>query len=265
MSAFLAIAERAARAAGDYLLRASGRLEDIRVEEKGPNDFVSTVDREAERRIIEAIRGRYPDHAILAEESGESGDHEVCWVIDPLDGTTNFLHGLPWYAVSIGVLRNGRPECGVIYAPATNELFSGARGKGARLNNQRLRVAGRKGLKGALLATGFPIRQVAHLDEYLQTLGEVIGQSSGVRRAGSAALDLAYTAAGRFDGFWEVGLKPWDLAAGVLLVEEAGGMVSDFAGGQGYLQSGNVVASNRFLFRTLLSLVGKRMPESLRR
>jgi len=128
-----------------------------------------------------------------------------------------------------------------------------------------LRVAGRKGFKGALLATGFPIRQGAHLDEYLQTLGEVIGQSSGVRRAGSAALDLAYTAAGRFDGFWEIGLKPWDLAAGVLLVEEAGGMVSDFAGGQGYLQSGNVVASNRFLFRPLLSMVGKRLPESLRR
>lgn len=255
MSATLNIAVRAARQAGDFLLRAAERLHEIRVETKGPNDYVSEVDREAERRIIDILRRAYPDHAILAEESGAHGQNAFEWVIDPLDGTTNFLHGFPFYCVSIALRARGRLECGVIYDPVHNDLFTAVRGGGARLNDHRLRVTDRPDLDGALIGTGFPFRAHVHLEGYLGAFKAVFGHTGGIRRAGSAALDLAYVAAGRFDGFWEVGLSPWDMAAGALLVQEAGGIVSDLAGGTEFMTSGNIVAGNPRVARALRALV----------
>ena len=258
----LTIAVRAARRAGDFLQRSTRDLSRVNVEEKGTNDFVSDIDREAERLIAETVLDAYPDHAFLGEEGGSHGDSAHRWIVDPLDGTTNYLHGLPWYAVSIGYEVDGRLAVGVVYVPESDELFTAVRGQGAQLNNRRIRVAPRTGLKGALLATGFPFRHFDDLDRYLETLGAVISETSGVRRAGSAALDLAYVAAGRFDGFWEIGLKPWDIAAGTLLIQEAGGLVSDFQGGQGFMESGNVVAANAKIFRALLTLLAShRKPE----
>ena len=252
----LTIAVRAARKAGDFLQRNARDLSRVNIQEKGINDFVSDIDREAERLIGEIILDAYPDHALLGEEGGSRGESAHRWIIDPLDGTTNYLHGLPWYSVSIGYEIDKRLTVGVVYVPEADELFTAVRGQGAQLNNRRIRVAPRGGLKGALLATGFPFRHFDELDDYLAMLGAVISETSGVRRAGSAALDLAYVAAGRFDGFWEIGLNPWDIAAGALLIQEAGGLVSDFHGGQGFMDSGNVVAANPKVFRALLTLLG---------
>lgn len=254
----LTIAVRAARRAGDFLQRSARDLSRVRIQEKGTNDFVSEIDREAERIIADTILDAYPDHAFLGEEGGRRGESSHRWIVDPLDGTTNYLHGLPWYAVSIGYEVEGRLSAAVVYLPESDELFTAARGHGAQLNNRRIRVSPRTNLKGALLATGFPFRHFDQLDQYLSTLGEVISQTSGVRRAGAAALDLAYVAAGRFDGFWEMGLNPWDIAAGVLLIEEAGGLVSDFHGGHRYMESGNIVAANPKIFRAILSVLGSR-------
>lgn len=244
MSPMLTIAVRAARAAGDFLQRAAERLHEIRVETKGPNDLVSEVDREAERRIIEILLRAYPDHAVLGEESGARGKSEFEWVIDPLDGTTNYLRGLPFYCVSIALRWRERLECAVIYDPVHNDLYTAERGRGARLNDRRLRVTDRRELAGALLGTGFPFRSHEHMAAYLGAFETLSLRTGGIRRAGSAALDLAWVAAGRFDGFWEMGLKPWDIAAGVLLVLEAGGTVTDFAGQDNYFATGNVVAGN---------------------
>ncbi|MEL0082003.1 MAG: inositol monophosphatase family protein [Gammaproteobacteria bacterium] len=248
-------AVRAARAGAETIVRASRRLDNLQVAEKGPNDFVSEVDREAELRIIDTIRKAYPDHAILGEEGGADGEHDYTWIIDPLDGTTNFLHGFPCYSVSIAVRFKDRLEHGVVYDPNLDELFCASRGEGAMMNNRRIRVARRPNLQGALLATGFPFRDTENLDLYMRTLQALIVKTSGIRRPGSAALDLAYLAAGRVDGFWEFNLNLWDIAAGVLLVQEAGGLVTDMLGGHDFLQSGDIVAANHKVLREILTTI----------
>jgi len=249
----LNIAVRAARNAGDIIARYSNRIEELTVANKDHNDFVSEVDRQAENEIIAVIRKAYPDHGILAEESGQHGHgDEFQWIIDPLDGTTNFLHGLPQFAVSIALQHKGRLDQAVIYDPMRQELFTAGRGGGAYLDNRRIRVSKQVGLKGALLGTGFPYKDHTHLAAYLEMFKALIADSAGIRRPGSAALDLAYVAAGRFDGFWEIGLNPWDIAAGVLLVREAGGLVGDFVGGHDFMKSGNIVAAAPKLFPDML-------------
>ena len=239
MHPLLNIGIRAARRAGEVIARSIPRLESIEIHAKERHDYVSEVDRTAELEIINIIRHHYPDHAVLAEESGASGEHEVRWIIDPLDGTTNFLHGFPVYAVSIACEVRGRLEVATVYDVLRQELFTATRGVGAELDNHRIRVSRRRGLEGALLATGFPFRANADLDSYLEMLRVLMPQVAGVRRAGSAALDLAYVAAGRVDGFWELGLKPWDTAAGTLLVIEAGGQVSTLEGDE-YRYGGDI-------------------------
>jgi len=216
---------------------------------------VSEVDREAEGRIIDTLLRAYPSHGILAEESGEQkGDGHV-WIIDPLDGTTNFLHGFPHFAVSIALSRRGRLEQAVVYDPVRQELFTASRGSGAELNNHRIRVSAQRGLEGALLGTGFPYRGSEPGEAYMNMLRAFMTRSAGIRRPGSAALDLAYLAAGRIDGFWEFGLSAWDIAAGALLVREAGGIVGDLSGGDDYLASGDVVAANPKVFHAMMTEV----------
>lgn len=255
MHPLLNIAVRAARAAGNTIARAVDRLDSYEVSQKSKNDFVSEVDLLAEQEVIKVIRKAYPSHAILAEESGSHEGDEYQWIIDPLDGTTNFLHGFPQFAVSIALAHKGKLEHAVIYDPLRQELYTASHGGGARLNERRLRVTKLKGLDGALLGTGFPFRKTEHLDAYLKMFRELTLLTAGIRRAGSAALDLAYVAAGRMDGFWEIGLAPWDMAAGVLLIQEAGGMVSDFSGGDEFLASGNIVAGAPKVHEALLKTI----------
>jgi len=252
MKPTLNIAISAARAAGQILLRYHTRLSEIKVKQKGINDYVSEVDYHAEQEIISIIRKAYPDHAILAEETGKQEGQSCEWIIDPLDGTTNYLHGIPQFSVSIAMRENNKLQLGVVYDPFKEELFCASRGEGATLNNKRIRTSTQKELSGSLLGTGLPYKSNQELDAYLATLKAMLENSAGIRRAGSAALDLAYVAAGRFDGFWEFDLSPWDIAAGVLLIQESGGMVSDLDGGNSYLESGNIVAANGQLFKTLL-------------
>jgi myo-inositol-1(or 4)-monophosphatase len=261
----LHIAIRAARRAGNIIVRATRDLDVVAVKEKAANDFVSEVDREAEQAIIRTLRDAYPGHAILAEESGESGRSEYRWIIDPLDGTTNFLHGFPQYAVSIALMHRGVVTQAVVYDPTRNDLFTATRGAGAFLNDRRIRVSRRSHLKTSLIGTGFPFRQLEHLEAYLGMLRSVMVSTAGVRRAGSAALDLAYVAAGRLDGFWELGLSPWDIAAGSLLVTEAGGLIGDLEGEQGYMESGHVVAGNPKVFVELLQTLSRHLTPALRR
>ena len=249
------IAVRAARRAGEVMMRAANRIDQLKISTKTPNDFVSEVDQQAEREIIHIILKAYPDHSILAEESGDREGGEYQWIIDPLDGTTNYLHGFPQYSVSIAVRHKNRLEHAVVYDPLKDELFSASRGAGAQLNSRRIRVSQAAGIEGALLGTGFPFKDQRNLDVYLETLKAMIVPTAGVRRAGSAALDLAYVAAGRLDGFWELGLKPWDMAAGLLLIQEAGGMVSNIDGGVQLLDSGNVVAGNPKVFKDMIRVL----------
>ena len=263
MHPMLNIAIRAARAAGDLIVRYIERLDTLSVTSKSRNDFVSEVDQQAEDVIIRTLRKAYPHHAILAEESGMHSGDDYQWIIDPLDGTTNFLHGFPQFAVSIALLHKGRLEQGVIYDPMRQELFTATRGAGAMLNSRRLRVSSRPGLGGALLGTGFPYNDHEHLDAYLAMLKDLIVETAGVRRPGSAALDLAYVAAGRLDGFWEIGLKPWDLAAGALLIQEAGGIVGDFTGGPSFLKNGNIVAGNAKVFAAIIKIIRPHLPPAL--
>jgi myo-inositol-1(or 4)-monophosphatase len=257
----LNIAVRAARRAGDLIMRHAARAADLRADAKGMNDFVTEVDRVAEAAIIDILRTAYPTHAILAEESGRQGpDSGYLWIIDPLDGTTNFMHGFPQFAVSVALQVKDRIEQGVVYDPLRQELFTASRGRGARLNDRRIRVSKQKTLQGALLGTGFPFREQNHVDTYLQTLRAFMEVTAGIRRAGAAALDLAYVACGRLDGFWEFGLKSWDMAAGVLLIEEAGGMVGDPQGNDAYLASGHILAANPRIFGDMLALLKEMQP-----
>lgn len=249
------IAIRAARAAGRVLTRYSDRIDAIKIESKKRNDFVSEVDRAAEEAIISAIRSAYPDHAILAEESGAHEGNDYQWIIDPLDGTTNYLHGFPQYSISIALRFRNELANAVVYDPTRDELFHAARGQGAYLNDRRIRVTQQRSLDGALLGTGIPFRDLTHADAYFGMMRDLIKDTAGVRRPGSAALDFAYIAAGRLDGFWELGLSPWDFAAGALLVTEAGGIVTDLAGGNSYLKTGNVIAAGPHLHRHLITAI----------
>lgn len=255
MHPLLNIAIRAARAAGSVIVRQMDRIDALHIVEKSRNDFVSEIDKRAEEIIIDTIHKAYPEHGILAEESGEKAGNEFVWIIDPLDGTTNYLHGFPQFAVSIAVRQKNRIEHGVVFDPLRQELFTATRGEGAQLDNRKIRVSRRPELDGALLGTGFPFRNLATLDEFLETLRTFIPRCAGVRRAGSAALDLAYVAAGRLDGFWEFGLSPWDMAAGALIIREAGGLVSDPLGGDAYLKTGNIVAGNPRIAKRMLQVL----------
>lgn len=263
MHPLLNIAIQAARQASKILLRHLDRLDSLKVDFKARNDFVSEVDRQSEQEIIQVIQRIYPHHAILGEESGftEGAEgNELCWIIDPLDGTTNYVRGFPHFAISIGVKNHSGIEAGVIYDPIRNELFSAARGKGAYLNDKRIRVSQNKKLDSSLIATGFPPRGPEESAAYLKLFNQIFPNIGGVRRAGSAALDLAYVAAARLDGFWEPSLKQWDLAAGTLLVKEAGGMTGDFQGEDQYFQNGNIIAGNPAIYKELLDLIRSDTP-----
>ncbi len=251
----LNIAVKAARRAGNIINRASRDVEGLTVVKKRHNDFVTEVDKAAEQAVISTLLEAYPKHAILAEESGASGDSDYVWIIDPLDGTTNFIHGFPQYAVSIALSHKGILTQAVVYDPTRNELFTASRGHGAYLNDRRIRVSKRTQMKDGLIGTGFPFRDLESLDEYMEMHKRVIQKSAGVRRAGSAALDLAYVACARLDGFWEMGLAPWDMAAGALLILEAGGLIADFDGNEGFLESGHVVCGNPRVFTQLMQAI----------
>jgi len=260
MEPMVSIALRAARKAGDLIVRASDELDRITPQAKGAADFVTEVDIAAEKEILYHLQKTYPDHGFLAEESGRTGNPEAdtVWLIDPLDGTTNFMRGIPHYCVSLACVVNGKVEHAVVLDPVRREEFTASRGRGAQLNGRRLRVSSRTELRESLLGTGIPFlgHQDDILPQYAKSLADLAGQSMGVRRAGAAALDLAYVAAGRLDGFWEIGLQPWDIAAGTLLVREAGGLVSDIRGGEGYLDDGSIVCGGPKIFKKVLSIVG---------
>lgn len=264
MNPTINIAVRAARQAGSVIMRSFHRLDTLTVSEKQVNDYVSEVDRNAEQAIIDIIRRAHPGHAILAEESGMHGTDDFQWVIDPLDGTTNYLHGFPQFAISIALKQRGRLEVGVIYDPVRDEMYTASRGSGALLNDRRLRVTDQKTLKGALLGTGIPFRDQRYMDAYLGMLRDLTKETAGVRRPGSAALDFAYVAAGRLDGFWELGLSEWDFAAGALLVQEAGGVVSDIGGGSRHLETGNVITAGVRLHRLMVDTIRPHLPDTLR-
>ena len=266
MDPMLNIAVRAARAAGDIIVRAMDRVDLLNITLKSRNDFVSDIDRQAEHEIANVLLKAYPHHAVHGEEHGEQGTagSEYVWVIDPLDGTTNFLHGFPHFSVSIALFHRGKVERGVVYDPIKHELFTAVRGAGAMLNNRRIRVTKQKGLHGALLGTGIPFKDQSYIDPYLGMLKSLLKDAAGIRRAGSAALDLAYVAAGRFDGFWEVGLQSWDMAAGILLIQEAGGMVSDLEGGDRFFETGSIVTANPKLHQPMLELIRPHLTDQLR-
>ena len=254
------VAVKAARAAGSIINRAALDIESVRVSQKKANDFVTEVDHAAEQAIIETLTTAYPGHGIWAEETGrEHGaqDSEFVWIIDPLDGTTNFIHGLPVYCVSIALAVKGKVEQAVVYDPTRNDLFTATKGRGAFLNDRRLRVSKRTELKTALVSTGFPFRPGDNFNQYLQMMGDVMQRTAGLRRPGSAALDLAYVAAGYTEGFFEKGLQPWDVAAGSLLVTEAGGLVGNFTGEADFLEQEECLAGNPKVYGQLVSILGK--------
>ena len=254
---FLKEIEEIAGLGGQKLMAYWRTLEANQVNEKARNDLVSAADLASEEAIIEAIRSRFPDHGILSEEAGRSTPTEngPTWIVDPLDGTTNFVHGIPQFAISIGVAVEGRIDFGVIYDPCKNDVFSAARGRGARWNGKPCVVSKREGLPNALLATGFPFKAHGLLDPYLAIFRDVFLRCKAIRRPGAAALDLAYTACGLFDGFFEFQLSAWDIAAGSVLVEEAGGTITDMEGGESFLASGNVICGSPEVHRQLLEIV----------
>ncbi|MDA3808207.1 MAG: inositol monophosphatase family protein [Thiomicrorhabdus sp.] len=272
MHPLLNIATLAARAAGGNIMHHYSRIDQLNVEQKGKNDYVSEVDREAENTIIQTIKKYYPEHHIMAEESGTKkgkkgirGVSDVEWIIDPLDGTTNFLHQFPQFCVSIAIREKGKIMHAVIFDPVRDEMFTATRGRGAFLNNHRIRVSQQLTLENSLLATGFPYKDFSYMDSYMKSLTAFMTSTSGIRRAGSAALDLAYVACGRVDGYWEFNLKPWDIAAGSLLVLESGGLATDFTGGENFLESGNIMAANPKLFKEMAQTIAKTIPTELRR
>jgi myo-inositol-1(or 4)-monophosphatase len=254
------VAIKAARAAGSIINRAALDIESVRISQKKVNDFVTEVDHAAEQAIIETLLTAYPGHGIWAEESGKefgAQDSEFVWIIDPLDGTTNFIHGLPVYCVSIALAVRGKVEQAVIYDPTRNDLFTATKGRGAFLNDRRLRVSKRTELKGCLISTGFPFRENDDFAQYLSMMGDVMQKTAGLRRPGSAALDLAYVAAGFTDGFFELGLQPWDVAAGSLLVTEAGGLIGNFTGESDFLEQEECLAGAPRIYGQLVSMLGK--------
>jgi myo-inositol-1(or 4)-monophosphatase len=267
MHPMLNIAVRAARKAGNIIAKNYEMPDAVETNQKGSNDFVTNVDREAERAIIEIIRKSYPKHTIVTEETGllQGEDEDVQWVIDPLDGTSNFIKRFPHFSVSIAVRVKDRTEVGVVYDPMRNELFTAVRGQGAQLNGYRLRGSTARDLDGTILATGFPFKAKQHSASYLRLVTALFSECADFRRTGSAALDLAYLAAGRVDGYFEIGLKPWDFAAGELLVRESGGLVTDFAGNPAYLHSGNLVAGNPKMVRSMLAKMRDDLSEALKR
>ena len=264
MHPMLNIAVKAARRAGNLIHRAADNIDHLTVTKKSNADYVSEVDKAAERTIIQTILDVYPTHAILAEESGAQGESEYLWIIDPLDGTTNFLHGFPQYAVSIALQHNGVLTQAVVYDPTRNDLFTATRGRGAFLNDRRIRVSKRAELADSLIGTGFPYTKFTHMDAYMAILRDMMQKTAGLRRPGSAALDLAYTAAGRYDGFYETGLKPWDIAAGCLLITEAGGLVGDLEGNDSYLKSGHLCAGNPKIFAQMLQVIAPHLTDELK-
>lgn len=254
------VAVKAARAAGAIINRAALDVESVRVSQKQANDFVTEVDQASEQIIIETLLGAYPGHAIWAEESGrEHGakDSEFVWIIDPLDGTTNFIHGLPIYCVSIALAVRGKVEQAVIYDPSRNDLFTATKGRGAFMNNRRIRVAKRTRLQECLISTGFPYRFDDDINSYLRMLGDIMQRTAGIRRPGAAALDLAYVAAGFADGFFEKGLQPWDVAAGSLLITEAGGLVGNLSGDADFLEQRECLAANPRIYGQMVNILGK--------
>ncbi len=265
MHPMLNIAIRAARKAGNHIAKSLENAEKIESTQKGSNDFVTNVDKEAETIIIDTIKHSYPEHSIIAEENGmiEGKDSDVQWIIDPLDGTANFIKGIPHFSVSIAVRIKGRTEVACVYDPMQNELFTAQRGSGAQLNSARIRVKPLKDLQGAILATGFPFKQKQHSESYFKILSALFVECADFRRTGSAALDLCYVAAGRVDGYFELGLKPWDLAAGELIAREAGALVTDFAGGTDYMKSGNVVAASARGAKSLLQHIRENGNEAI--
>ena len=254
----LNIAVRAARRAGSIINRAALDGGGLEVRSKRANDFVTKVDHASEAAILDIVRKAYPDHAVLAEESGAAaGTAEYEWIIDPLDGTTNFIHGFPQYCVSIAVRHRGALAHGVVYDPVKNELFTASKGRGAFLNDRRIRVSKCLRLNDALVGTGFPFREVDRVDLYSEQLKRIMKTAAGVRRPGAAALDLAYVACGRLDAFWELGLSPWDMAAGALLILEAGGLVSDLQGEDHFLDGGEIACATPKIFPAFLELLRK--------
>lgn len=255
MHPMLNMAIRAAREAGTLITRALAHGKVLRIENKAQHDFVTDLDRASEAKIIEILKKAYPHHNFLGEESGaqrQNAGYE--WIIDPIDGTTNFIHGHPYFSISIALRFEEHIEQAVVYDPLREELFTATRGSGAFLNDRRIRVTNAS-LEGGLLGTGFPFRYHEHLDAYLNTFKALFPYASDVRRAGSAALDLSYVAAGRLDGFWEIGLQPWDMAAGVLLIQEAGGMVCDFGGGNEYFKTGNIIGGNPKILKAIQTTI----------
>lgn len=259
LAAYLAAAVDAAQAAGEVIREGARNRASLNIERKNANDFVSEVDKRAERVIIDTLSKRFPDHAFKAEESGESGSSRYTWLIDPLDGTTNFLHGIPYYCVSIALRIGDATAVGVVFDPTSRRLFTAIRGQGAFLDGAPMKVSGRPGLAEAVLGTGLPFKDWHYLDDYMTSLREIMQRCAGIRRPGAAALDIAYVAAGWTDGHWEKGLNAWDVGAGSLLVEEAGGKVSTFDGSSAYLNGGQIVAGSPAVHAALLD-VFKRYP-----
>jgi len=254
------VAVKAARAAGSLINRAALDIESVRISQKKVNDFVTEVDHAAEKVIIETLLTAYPGHGIWAEESGRefgAKDSEFVWIIDPLDGTTNFIHGLPIYCVSIALAVKGKVEQAVVYDPTRNDLFTATKGRGAYLNDRRLRVSKRTQLKDSLISTGFPFREGDNFKQYISMMGDVMKRTAGLRRPGAAALDLAYVAAGYTEGFFEKGLQPWDVAAGSLLVTEAGGLVGNFTGEAEFLDQQECLAGSPKVYGQLVTILGK--------
>ncbi len=264
MHPMLNIAVRAARNAGKVIIRSFEQLDKVEIESKGSNDFVTSADIAAEEAIIETIRKSYPEHTIIGEESGvlKGSDDDYQWIVDPLNGTNNFIKGIPQFAVSIALKVKGKLDQAVIFDPIRGELFTASRGKGAQLNNMRIRVKSHKDLSATILATGFPYKHRQHTKAYMSMFTSLFEKTADMRRAGCSALDLAYVAAGRVDGFFEIGLKPWDTAAGELLVIEAGGLVTDFVGGHNHSKSGNIVAASPRLLKTILKDIRPHLGEA---
>jgi myo-inositol-1(or 4)-monophosphatase len=256
MHPMLNIAVRAARVAGNIIAKGFENQTDLLIEAKGDNDYVTRIDKEAEQAIIHKIKQSFPEHSFIGEEGGiVEGDKDFKWVIDPLDGTTNFIKGIPHFAVSIALIHKGRLDQAVVFDPIRGELFTASKGAGAQLNSFRIRASKARELNQTILATAFPYKDKKSLAEYLQTFNKIFMQAGDIRRSGSAALDLAYVASGRYDGYWESGLKPWDMAAGELLVRESGGLVTDFSGGNDPMHKGEIVAGSPKIVQTLVKFL----------